>query len=346
MPLRTASRLLPPDAVFLRGNHRLYGEYSDRVMELLEEFTPDVEQVSVDEAYLDVTGCLHLWGGVAPMAAAMKERIRSATGLSVSIGVAANKLCAKIAAGLRKPDGLVIVPAGSEREFLSPLPVGAVPGIGVKSVPHLHARGIVTVGDLLASPWGRDGATGRLLTMVAEGRCSSTLHHDRVEHSISRDRTFGQDTGDRERIAATLYYLIERCCKTLRTRELRAQTVTVKVRSARFVTLQRQTTLRLPTANEEDLFAAARPLLERLLPAHERVRLVGIKASHLVPGAGEGSQLELTMVPEKLGTLHRRLDALQEKHGYRCIHWGITHPLHRELRQSDRDRDDREEGEA
>jgi DNA polymerase-4 len=346
MPLRTASRLLPPDAVFLPGNHRLYGEYSDRVMDLLETFTPDVEQVSIDEAYLDVTGCLHLWGDAGRMGSAIKEKIRSATGLSVSIGVAANKLCAKIGASIRKPDGLVIVPGGGEREFLAPLPVGAIPGIGVKSVPRLHARGIMTVGDLLASPWGREGALGRLLTTVADGRCSSTLHHGRVEHSISRDRTFGEDTVDRERIAATLYYLIERCCKTLRRRELCAQTVTVKVRSSRFLTLQKQLTLRVPTANEEEIFAVARPLLERLLPARERVRLVGIKASHLVPGGGEGSQMELAAAEkEKRGTLHQRVDVLQEKHGYRCIHWGITHPLHWELRRSDReDRNEREEG--
>ena len=159
-------------------------------------------------------------------------------------------------------------------------------------------------GGMFASPAMRVLA----LTTVADGRCSSTLHHDRVEHSISRDRTFGEDTVDRERIAATLYYLIERCCKTLRKRELCAQTVTVKVRSSRFLTLQKQLTLRVPTANEEEIFAVTRPLLERLMPSRERVRLVGVKASHLVPGEGEGSQMELAAAErEKRGALHQRV---------------------------------------
>ena len=114
MPLRTAARMLPPEAVFLRGHYTMYGEYSDRVMVVLAGFTPDIEQVSVDEAYMDVTGCLHFWGhDPRRMAAAMQERIMRECGLSVSIGGASNRACAKIAAGVRKPGGLVIVPRGA-----------------------------------------------------------------------------------------------------------------------------------------------------------------------------------------------------------------------------------------
>lgn len=330
MPIRTAERLLPADAVFLRGDHRLYGEYSDRMMGILEEFTPDIEQVSIDEAYMDVTGCLHLWRGAESMAAAMKERIRTACGFSVSVGIASNKLCAKIAAGLRKPDGLVTVPAGTERDFLLPLPVGAVPGIGRKTEPRLNARGIMTVGDLLSSPRERETSIGRYLMAIIEGRRAAILHLDRVEQSISRDTTFAEDTADSGTITATLYALIERCCKTLRKRHQQASTVTVKVRSADFVTVQKQTSVSLPVTCEEEFFRAALPLLVSLLPADRKVRLVGVKASHLSPAEGEGSQTVLGVaVSEKLAVLHRKLDALQEKHGEECVHWGITHALER-----------------
>jgi DNA polymerase-4 len=330
MPLRTAERILPPDAVFLPGNHKLYGESSDRVMEILEEFTPDIEQVSIDEAYMDVTGCLHFWPDAERMATAMKERILSLCGLSVSIGIASNKVCAKIAAGLGKPNGLITVPPGREREFLAPLPVEAVPGIGLKTRPKLNARGIVTVGDLLTSAWGRETHIGQYLTAVMEGRHESILHSDRVEQSISRDTTFGEDTVDREFIRATLYYLAERCCKTLRKRQQQTLTVTVKLRYADFTTIQRQATLRLPTAHEEDVFSVAYSIFSALLLPRRMIRLVGIKVSHLLPATGEGSQMELGVVAsEKLGVLYNRLDVLQEKHGYRTIHWGITHTLDR-----------------
>jgi DNA polymerase-4 len=328
MPLRTAERLLPPEAVFLRGNHRLYGEYSDRVMAILETFTPDVEQVSVDEAYMDVTGCLHLWPGPAAMASAMKERIRQECDLTVSVGIASNTLCAKIAAGLKKPDGLLIVPPGTEREFLVPLPIEAVPGVGKKTQPRLNARGIRTVGDFLDCRWGRETALGRSLVAVIEGKSTTLLHRDRVDHSISRDTTFSEDTADRSTITSTLYYLTERCCKTLRKRQQRASTVTVKVRFADFSTVQKQMTLQEPSAHEEEIFGAARVLLGRLLVPGRRCRLVGVKVSHL--STGEGEQMELDMLPpDRRETLHRRLDALQDKHGYGAIHWGITHSLRR-----------------
>jgi DNA polymerase-4 len=336
MPLRTAERMLPPGALFLPGNRTLYSEYSERVMETVESFTPDVEQVSVDEAYLDVSGCLHLWRDVEEMALALKERVAAVCGLTVSIGVASSRICAKIAAGLGKPNGLVVVPAGGEKEFLVPLPVDVVPGIGPKTRQELNARGIRTVGDLLAPAWGRETPVGRHLAAAIEGRQDPHVSSDRIEHSLSRETTFGKDTSDRDLLTSTLYYLLERCCKTLRKRQQQALTVAVKVRSADFTTLQKQTTLRLPTAQEEDLFGCVRTLLPALLPPQQLVRLVGVRVSHLVPT--EGTQMALGMdTSERREALHQRLDALQEKHGYRSIHWGITHALKERNRGETRD---------
>lgn len=328
MPLRTAERMLPPEAVFLRGRHHLYGEYSDRVMSILGDFTPDVEQVSIDEAYMDVTGCLHFWDhDPCRMAAAMKERILRKCALTVSIGIAASRVCAKIAAGLRKPDGLVRVPPGGEEAFLAPLPVEVVPGIGPKTAPVMHARGVTTVGDLLNR--GREGRSqfGRHLLERIAGDHEEPLHTGREEHSMSRDRTFGHDTADTGMITATLYALAERCCKALRGDDRQAATVTVKVRFSDFTTVQRQATLPAPTSNEEEIFGVARHLLHALLQPERPIRLVGVKVSNL---SAVGGQLELGIdPPDKRLELHRKLDALQDKHGYHAIQWGITYGLRR-----------------
>lgn len=332
MPIRTAERLLPPDAVFMSGNHHLYGEYSERVMNILYDFTPDIEQVSVDEAYMDVTGCLHFHGhDPVRMATAIKERIWKDCGLRVSIGVASNKVCAKIAASLKKPDGLVVISHGREKEFLAPLPVEMVPGIGIKTTPKLHAQGIRTVADILnpkspiRNPKFEASWISRYLTAVANGRDEQVMQFDRVEKSISRDTTFWRDTNDGEFITSTLYYLTERCCKTLRKRNHAASTVTVKVRFADFTTVQKQNTLAVATANEEDVFCLARKLLSELLPRNRMIRLVGVKVSNLQEA---GEQMELGVKnSEKLGRLHSRLDALQEKYGYKSIQWGIAYAL-------------------
>ncbi|MEK9136579.1 MAG: DNA polymerase IV, partial [Bacteroidota bacterium] len=330
MPLHTAEKLLPPDAVFMPGSHKLYGEYSEKVMDILYDFTPDIEQVSIDEAYVDVTGCLHFWSHDPPrMAQAMKNRIWGECGLSVSIGIASNKVCAKIAASLKKPNGLVHVLHGQEKEFLAPLPIEMVPGIGVKTTPKLHAQGIFTVADVLnpkslianLQSW-----LSRYLTAVANGRDEQVMQYDKVEKSISRDTTFWHDTNDAYFITSTLYYLTEKCCKTLRERHQVASTVTTKVRFSNFTTVQKQTTLHTATVNEEDVFGAAERMLHMLLPRHCMIRLVGVKASHLTDAGG--TQLQLAVLQsEKRERLHHRLDTLQEKHGYRSIQWGFTYAL-------------------
>jgi len=330
MPLRTAERLLPPDAVFLPGSHRVYGEYSKRVMDILYAFTPDIEQVSVDEAYMDVTGCLHFWkhpgddaaAAARRMAAAMQDRIRRECGLGVSIGIGSTRVCAKIAASLKKPNGLVLVPHGGEKEFLSPLPVEMVPGIGTKTLPRMHARGIVSIGDLLRWQEQSPSLGGRYLASVAEGREDRVAAEERVEQSISRDHTFGRDTDDGSLIAAMLYHLVERCCKTLRQRGRSAATVTTRVRFADFTTVQKQAAIR-PAEHEEEVFRAAHLLLQQLLPAGALIRLVGVKVSGLADA--RGAQLELGVAPlRNYGELHRRLDALQAKYGSASVRWGRT----------------------
>jgi DNA polymerase-4 len=324
MPLRTASRLLPPDAVFLPGNHRLYGEYSQRVMAILDRFTPDVEQVSVDEAYMDVTGCLHFWDHDSlRMAEAMQQSIREECGLGVSIGVASTKLCAKIAAGVRKPDGITVVPPGKERAFLEPLPAAIVPGVGPKTLPRLDAAGIRTVRDLLEHPRLAGDHLLQILQDACAGRGSPVAHGHRVEKSISRDTTFHRDTTDAEFMTAALYELTEDCCKTLRRRGLAAGTVAAKVRFGDFTTVRKQVTLPVPVVHEEEIFPALLRLFHALLVPGRAVRLVGVHADRLVPVAAVPRPLDARPA-EKLDRLHVRLDALQEKFGEERVGWGIS----------------------
>jgi DNA polymerase-4 len=163
----------------------------------------------------------------------------------------------------------------------------------------------------------------RSIASCADPSDDAIVPHEHVEKSISRDMTFGTDTADSERVAATLYYLAERCCKTLRQDELAASTVTVRVRFADFTTVQKQATLPIPSSNEEDIYAVARRLLALLSVPGQLVRLVGVKVSGL--SAAEGAQLDLGVTSaEKFSTLHRRLDGLQSRYGYGSIRWGIT----------------------
>ncbi len=330
MPLRTAGKLLPPDALFVPGHHKKYIEYSERVMQLLYDFTPDIEQVSVDEAYMDVTGCLHFWGyDPVRMATAMQDRIWTDCGLSVSIGIASNKMCAKIAAGCRKPKGIVHIRHGEERKFLAPLPVETIPGIGNKTAPKLHAMGVHTVADIIQHDSGIASLTPWLrqyLQNVADGLDEKVMQYDRVEKSISRDTTFWHDTNDRQFIEATLYYLTERCCKTLRERNQLAGTVTTKVRFADFTTVQKQHTPGTPSALEEECFGTAARLLTVLLPPQRMIRLVGVRMSGLSDGNSGQFPLD-TGTFERRTALHTRLDALQEKFGYSSIRWGRTAEL-------------------
>ncbi len=323
MSVRAAEQLLPSTAVFLRGNHRLYGEYSRRVMAILESFAPDVRQKSIDEALMEISGCLHFWGDdPVRMARAIKDRIRAETELTISAGLAPNPLCAKIAAGLRKPDGLVLIRHGRVRETLAPLPVDIVPGIGKKTAPRLRMQGIVTVGDLIARAPEPDGWLGSLVhALLDESDEREQGDSEVADHSMSRDRTFGRDTADRELIESTLYMLTERCCKTLRAEQLAASTVTVKVRYADFTTVQKQATLPSAVMIEEQIFAAVLSLLDDLLPPWRFVRLVGVKVSNLSPL--EGQQLVLDGgESEKLFQLHREVDTLQKRFGEKSVRWG------------------------
>ncbi len=291
MPSRTAYKLCP-QGVFLPGRHAHYSDVSRQVMEVLESFTPFVEPVSVDEAFLDVAGVLHAWPDAAALARALKARIRKQLGLTASVGVATNLFLAKLASDLHKPDGLTVAPEDDAaiRAWLAPLPVGRLWGIGQKSEPVLAAAGIKTIGDLQRLDEARlvtllGIGLARHVWPLANGRDERRLSlNPRDERTISHEHTFDEDCRDQERVRGVLLEQAERVAVRLREAGRLARTARIKVRFGDFSTITRQAPFPAPTDTDRELRQAARLLWERE-GIRRPVRLIGFGVSDLVAPA-------------------------------------------------------------
>jgi DNA polymerase-4 len=291
MPLRTAAALCP-EGIFLPVNGSKYRAASRAVMEILGRYTPRVEQVSIDEAFLDVAGSEALFGPPPVIAALIKATVRLEVGLTVSVGVASTKLVAKIASDLRKPDGLVVVAVGDEAAFLAPLPIARLWGVGAQTRAVLAEYGVRTIGDLAATApqllvrrLGKHGAT---LVERACGVDPSPVTGDAEAKSVSHEHTFDVDTSDIDEIERTLLALAEGVATRLRAGGVRAATVQVKVRDSAFRTVTRQRTLAEPTDLAEPIWHVALDLARPEILGR-RIRLVGVGAH----GLGEPAQLGL-----------------------------------------------------
>ncbi len=319
MPLRTAGRLCP-DGVFVRGDPERYAQASDAVMALFFERTPLVQPISLDEAFLDITATAHLFGGPVEVARGLKADVRSRLGLVLSVGLAANKLCAKIASDLRKPDGFVVVVPGTEAAFLVPLALQRLWGIGPKTREVLEAWGMRTIGDLAASDAtaleARFGAHGAAIHERARGIDDDEVVPEEAAKSMGHEHTFDSDTLDQSHIETMLLRLAEGVGKRLRAASVRGRTVAIKLRVAPFETRTRQRTLAAPTDEDLTIFRVARSLLrDALHEDHESgqvspVRLVGVHVSGLVAGA----QLGL-FDSARAGRLDAALDAVRSRFG-------------------------------
>ena len=282
MPLRTAYALCP-HGVFLAVDGRRYQAASRDVMEILRRFTPLVEPISIDEAFLDVTASRALFGDGPTIAATIKAAVRDEVGLTASVGVAATKLVAKVASDLRKPDGLVVVPPGDEAAFLAPLPISRLWGVGEKTADALREYGVVTIGDLAALPEDllvrRFGKHGGSLGARARGIDADPVGGGQAAKSIGHEHTFDVDTSDPEIIERTLLAMAEGVASRLRSAGLRAGTIHVKVRDSSFRTTTRQRTLADPTDLTDPIWRTALELARPELRGR-RIRLLGVSASH------------------------------------------------------------------
>jgi nucleotidyltransferase/DNA polymerase involved in DNA repair len=283
MPISEAWRRCP-SGVYLHPDIEKYARESDRVMEILHRFTDLVEPVSIDEAFLDVTGSARAMGTGEEIARKLKAAIREETDLTASVGVASSKLVAKVASDIRKPDGLVVVPPGEEAAFLAPLPVRRLWGVGPKMEEALARLGVATIGDLAAIDPGRLerrlGTHGHDLQSLARGEDDrDVVPHGEAAKSLGQEHTYGEDTAEPARLRATLLQLADAVAGRLRSHGLRARTVTLKYRDADFRTTTHARTLAEATDSGNAIFRLASELFAETHRGR-KVRLLGIYASH------------------------------------------------------------------
>jgi len=307
LPISQAWKLCPQGA-FVPVRMERYIEVSKQVMEVLHRFTNLVEPLSIDEAFLDVSGSTALFGAPEQIARAIKKQIREATGLCASVGVAPNKFVAKIASDLKKPDGLVIVKQDEVEEFLRDLPISRLWGVGPKTEEKFLQLGIRTIGDLRAKPQGEQ------LNELAYGRDSRHVVPNWEARSISNETTFEEDTSDRELMLRTIRKLSESVGRRLRHEDFRARCITVKLRYEGFETHTKQTTLERPTHSDDEIVHAARMLFEQF-PLDRKVRLLGVGSTDLTRSGQEPSQPGLFAEPANNDTLDRTVDAIRTKFG-------------------------------
>ena len=320
-PIRTAKQLCP-HAIFLRGNYSKYHEYSDRIYKVFGDFTPVVEMVSIDEAYLDLTGSERLHGPTLRAADRLIRTVKEQTGLNCSVGAATSHVVAKIASDQAKPHGLLYVLPGHEPAFLAPLPVRRMPGIGKVTEPELASLGIWTIGDLQV--WGPDrlrerfGKYGEWLHTKSRGEDIEAYRYGEETRQISHETTFDEDIDDAGELERTLSLLAQRVARRLRENAFYTRTIGLKIRFAPFRTVTRDVTLDEPTHLDWVIFARALALFEKVFRRGQKVRLLGVRASNLERRSFQPSLLD---APERdrLDRLAQAADAVRDKFGFDAL---------------------------
>lgn len=321
MPMSRALRLCP-QAVVIHGHYREYSKYSRMVMDILWQVTPQVEQISIDEAFLDVSGCEKLWGPVEQIAHMIQHRVSEETNLPVSMGVAACKLVAKIACDYGKPHGLVIVAPGMEASFLSPLPIERLWGVGKVTAARLQALGMFKIGDLTGYPTAALvralGHNGSALQEQARGLDPTPVIVNHERRSVSQERTFDKDVGDNSRLQRVLLQLSEQVAWRMRTEGLVGQTVHIKLRYPDFTTFTRQVTLKQPTDQGQVIYQEAVRLLDENWQTSVPLRLLGVGMSGLIEHGGY--QLNLFEHSDlRQSRLNVTIDTIRERWGDNAI---------------------------
>ena len=291
MPMARAVRLCP-HAVILRPRFTIYREYSGRVMEVLHRESEMVQQMSIDEAYVDLSPVTESREEAEALAHRMQGRVRVELGLPCSIGLATSKMVAKIACETGKPSGFVAVPPGAEAAFLAPLPVRMMPGIGPRTHPRLEALGLHTLGDVAAAPlgvlMGALGPWGAVLQRRAGGEDDSSVVTDRETKSSSAEETFAEDVASRDRLVEEISAMAERVAGSLVKHGLVGRTVTLKLRYADFTTITRSSSRDNATSSTSHVREEAIRLLDANWREGEPVRLIGVGVSNLRPVVAPG----------------------------------------------------------
>lgn len=341
MPMSQALRLCP-NAIILPPHYDRYTEYSAKVMDIFREVTPLVEPLSIDEAFLDVSGARRLLGSPRRIAELIRSRVQEETGLTCSVGVAATKFMAKLASGRAKPDGLLVIPRSETLAFLRPLPVGALWGVGASTQASLERMGLLTVGDLADAPLhvlqkAVGDASGRKLHELANGRDDRGIVTESREKSIGHENTFGTDVGDLDVLRREFLRLSGRVGERLRKHAMIARTVSIKVRFSDFRTITRSRTLAEPTNVGRRLFEEAWDVFGALnLDVRQTpLRLIGVRAEQLLEAGGDA--VALWDPDEEWRETERTLDAVSARFGR-----GMIGPASLVRRARDADEEERD----
>ncbi|MBK5109058.1 MAG: DNA polymerase IV [Anaerolineales bacterium] len=336
MPMAQAVKVCP-DLIIVRGNFSDYGEASGNVMDHLRTLTDQVQQISIDEAFLDVT---NLPESSQHIAENLQQHINSNFGLPCSIGIAANKLVAKMASDYgkvergfsdRPPNAIFIVITGQEADFLAPLPVDALWGVGPKTAEKLNEMNINTIGDLTQVPeeqlTKRFGKWGYAIVKRAQGIDESPIVLKHVAKSVSQERTFAEDVRSEDTLIETIEKLSSRISKRLKKKHVQGTTIKIKLRWSDFSTITRQMTIAQPTNDEETISSHATALLKKELKIGEPIRLIGVGVSNLAPEQlnlwDQALKVEKDETAEQLNSAIR---ALREKFGDEVVKWGEDLP--------------------
>jgi DNA polymerase-4 len=338
MALRTAYKLCP-EAVFVRGNYQVYQAFSEKFFNVLRRYTPDVEATSIDEAYLDFTRCGRLYASFSAAARDLKAQVERETGLSVSVGVAPNKILAKLATNRAKPAGYFEIEPGREEEFLRDVDIDRLPGIGPKTQVVMRMLNIQKIGDL----WGLPrptlhsifGLGGDEIYLQSRGLDNRPLVTESDPKSVSRETTFLQDLWDRRLLLAHLAYLCDRLTLTLREGRFYAHIIEVKARYADFRTEVRRRLLVVPRRDMTDVYRIAEELFLGLWAGSRLpLRLVGVKASDLTRTKPLSLFEPYSDRPERLGAA---MDRVREKYGFGSV-LTVREKMLDEVYPADRDR--------
>ncbi len=320
LPILTARKLCP-QGVFLPVRISRYQEISHQIMEIFQRFTPLVEPLSLDEAFLDVTASQNLMGTAEEIAIQIRALVKETIGLTVSAGVGTSKLVAKIASDLNKPDGLTIVPPGQEENFLAPLPIGRLWGVGRTTKEALALIGVRNIGDLRRMPLSiltaKFGKGGLMMHESARGIDLRPVEPRQETKSIGHEETFAEDLRDKKRLEQELLALCLKVGKRARNHGLVGRTVTIKVKYRDFVQVTRSLTLTEPVANDKSLYQTGCLLLAKTEIGLRPIRLLGISLANLVPAEASG-QLTLfgqSQSKAKDCRLYKAIDTISDRYG-------------------------------
>ncbi len=320
MPIRTAYRLCP-HGIYINGTHGEYSHFSRAVKKILEQYAPLVEQASIDEFYMDFTGCYSVYGSLFVFASFLQKEIWKKLSLPCSIGIGSNKTIAKIGSDFMKPCGITHILPGMEKEFLAPMPVETIPGVGKVTLKDFHSKGIYRIGDITKLPLdyfsAAFGKYGIDLYRKACGQGSEYLTIEREQKSISHERTFS-DVTSKEFIKEKLFNLTGKVCQELRDLGWQAATVNIKLRYSDFQTLTRMKAIK-PTDDDKIIFDTAWSLLMKAHTRRVAVRLIGVRLTNFSPYSEQEFLFEDYEIKRK--KILRAVTRIRDKYGYSIINF-------------------------